>query len=259
MAKNKRGSHVGRVLSFVIFIVFFVYFYSLLGPEIIIKRDKDYLINYLETEIKQEVTGNLNSLTIRINNNPSRGCVLLENFITSTEDSYRIKIKNEEGDNVSVVRESNTNNVFLLRSNSDNVFFKIYISEEFEELDEEDFPNPPSAIPFTKNGINCNQNTEKLEKGTDYTIHTSIVSEGVLLSLVLDLIDRYKTDYGGLRDDFNFPGGSDFGFGIQLENGTSIQTPDPELDKDIYVQRTPIEYFTQNAERKQGFLIIKVW
>jgi len=250
MIKSKRGSHVGRVLSFVIFITFFVYFYSLLAPEAFADKDKDALLNYLEIEIKENTTGNLNSLSIRIDDNSSRGCVLLQN-LTSSTDGDRIKIKNEEGNNVTLRKETGTNNVFLLRDDTQNVFFKVYQSEEFPTLDEEGFP-PPA---FTGNSINCNPTTERLYKNINYTIHHSIINKGILLPLFKDLLLRYNNDYESLRNYFNLPKGIGFGFGLELENGTVIGHSVDDVKTNIYVQRTPIEYFTEDIEREQGFLI----
>lgn len=260
--KFKRGSHVGRVLSFVIFIVFFVYFYSLLGPEIFVDTNKDYLTDYLEEEIKNNITGSIDSRTMTIDDSQSEKCVLLMDLLDYTEEE-RIAVENEDGENVTLRKEKDKDNVFLLREDNDNEFFKIYSSEEFEELQEEKYPRTPPPTPaippFTAGGTTCNQHTPKLYEGTNYTIHTSGIKEGVLLSLFKKLKENYESDYEELKTYFNFPQANDFGFGLELENGTIIQTPEPDIKKNVYVQRMPVEYYTENTERKQGFLIIRVW
>ncbi len=48
---NKRGSHVGMMISFVIFITFLVFLYSILQPVIKTRQDKELVLDSLKTEL----------------------------------------------------------------------------------------------------------------------------------------------------------------------------------------------------------------
>ena len=52
---NKKGSHVGLVLSFVIFVVFLIFMYPLVGPALETKGDKQYLLEPLEKKTSRPI------------------------------------------------------------------------------------------------------------------------------------------------------------------------------------------------------------
>ena len=65
--KNKRGSHVGIVLSFVIFVTFLAFLYTIIEPTIKIQQDKESLLNYLKIELMETFSADLTSTSITIN------------------------------------------------------------------------------------------------------------------------------------------------------------------------------------------------
>jgi len=48
---NKKGSHVGFILSFAIFITFIVFLFVVFNPRINFKQNKEPILNHLETEL----------------------------------------------------------------------------------------------------------------------------------------------------------------------------------------------------------------
>ncbi|GAI55565.1 unnamed protein product, partial [marine sediment metagenome] len=84
--KNKNGSHVGIILSFVIFVTFTIFIYSILEPGLRSQREKQSLLEYLKGEISREITANLTTASLNINKSQqNQGCVELENFINLTD------------------------------------------------------------------------------------------------------------------------------------------------------------------------------
>ena len=57
----------------------------------------------------------------------------------------------------------------------------------------------------------------------------------------MDLVGRYS-DYESLKDYFNVPKGSDFGFGLIYNNGSVLETSFKDISKSIYVREVPIQY-----------------
>jgi len=81
--KNKRGSHVGFAISFMLFISFVIFLFSILGPVGKVESDKDFLLKHLENEIIENTTAELTIISVK----PQSGnCTVpggtgLENYI----------------------------------------------------------------------------------------------------------------------------------------------------------------------------------
>ena len=60
---NKRGSHVGVILSFAIFITFMVFLYFIIEPAIRIQGDKQNILDNLERELLEKFSANLTTYT----------------------------------------------------------------------------------------------------------------------------------------------------------------------------------------------------
>ena len=79
MNMNKLGSHVGMIISFVIFITFIVFLYSVVKPAITTGEDKKTILSALEMQILNNISANLTSASIQVNRvlNPNNPCVEL--------------------------------------------------------------------------------------------------------------------------------------------------------------------------------------
>src|SRR5690606_17204328 len=82
---NKKGSHVGMVLSFVIFVIFLVFTISILQPAVKQEKDKRALLEYLKNELANELSDQLNTTVIELKNSQGNAnCITLSglgNFI----------------------------------------------------------------------------------------------------------------------------------------------------------------------------------
>ena len=54
--KNRKGSHVGVVVSFVVFVTFLVFLYLIIQPATIRERDKQYILDYLKLNLVSNST-----------------------------------------------------------------------------------------------------------------------------------------------------------------------------------------------------------
>ena len=231
---KKAGTHIGVVLSFVIFVVFLVFLYSTLIEPTINQNDKNYLLENLKTKLIKNVSEELTFITTNLNNNPSQNCIELVNFITKTEINSNIISKNENilqsyinGNNLRIVRESN------------ETFFKIYYSKEFEELN------------------SVGENCEVIDEN-NYAIGLVRTDKYVFETKIINLMSEYENNYETLKEELKVPIGSDFNFGFIYNNKTSIIT-EKDILTNIYAVEIPVQYVDKESNILLGLINIKIW
>jgi len=237
--KLKRGSHVGLVLSFIIFIVFLVYLYAIIEPAIKVQKDKESFLNYLEVKLEKEFSSNLTTTTIKIEEsiNPVQNCFVIENIIGNIIEEPNLVIKGESEDILDYSISGDSLN--LETGTSFSGFLKIYSSEEFEYS--------PSF-----DGQSCGSLTQ---------VSTGLVKteKKIFESKIIESIAEYKSNYEDFKSELNTPEQSEFSFSFIYSNGTKIFTEESNLSTNVYVQKIPIQYIDKEANINSGFIDIKVW
>jgi len=236
MLKNNRGSHVGIVLSFVVFITCLIFLYTALEPAISSQKGKENIVKNLHIELKERFSERLITAIIANDSNPEAyDCVRINNSELDTLDLNTLS-KNSSGEIIS----SNLSGEFLYVDWSGNeTYFKIYYSEEIFE-----------DSPIERDCINTT---------TIYYQGLITWKKQVFASKVVETIDRYETNYDSTKSELGVPLDSDFGFNFKLSNGTELKTKEINISKDIYVEEFPIQYIDERADIKFGILRIKVW
>lgn len=230
--KNKKGSHVGIVLSFVIFITFLIFIYTILQPEIRIQKDKEAFLDYLKIELMEEISTDLTSISV--NSGAAGSCLEFKNLAKDTEINSHLIVKDELGN---IVQSEISDDNLCIEGNG---FFKIYHSEKFEES--------------TDSVSGCN-----LVKVEDYTIGLVRTEEYVFDTKVIDLIEDYENNPNNLRSKLKVPIGSEFGFGLTYSDETKIGTEEKEISTNIYAEEIPVQYIDSEANINLGFINIQVW
>jgi len=251
------GTHIGFVLSFVIFILFLIFLFIALEPQIQIGRNKQFLLDNLEFQF---VFGNFTTSTtiiMTITNNseigqPGKTCLLLQNIRGPGENqipqSYfpnKLKIINisgsvfnysEQGDDD--LRIGEWSHGYL---ESNGYLLKIYFSEDFQE-DSGD-PGEGCATP------------------EEYMVSSLFEEDQVFESKIFDLVKLYKDDYDSLKMQLGIPDDTDFWFNFTFANGTSTWPPEKNIPStsDIYVSESLVQYLDTDANTQLGFLLIKLW
>jgi len=247
---KKRGSHVGVVLSFVIFVTFLIFIYTLLGPSVKTQRDKESLLDYLKIELMEKFSTNLTSVTVSVDRTHAFQCVKLLNFTEEAGVNSRLIIKDDEGGTTRVnISLSDESDLLIDRESIQKSFFKAYNSEEFDEL------NKTTITPCTE----LVKDATWYGTPSGYSINLIITDVYVFEKRVLELIDNYENDYDELKSELNIPAGTDFGFGLTYNNGTIIGTGNKSLSTSIYVRKIPMQYVSNEAEINLGYLDIQVW
>jgi len=235
--KGKKASHVGVVLSFVIFITFIIFIYSITEPLTRVERGKQDLLKFLKVELINEFSADMTTETILIKKSVPN-CV---------------KIDTEDGSNlITIAKNEETGKVLESYFNGDEVQIKIgsatqikvYYSDKFfkgEELS------------------GCNN---LLNEGVDFDFGLIRTLEYVFNSSIVNFSDYISIpeNYEAIKEKFNIPSSDNFGFIFEDgDRNVIVQTEEKEVSTDIYVEEVPIQYVDNEANIKPGFLKIKVW
>jgi hypothetical protein len=239
--KCKRGSHVGIVLSFIIFVTFMFFLYTTLEPAIKIKEDKQFILNYLEIELIGKLSGSLTSITLVIGKDVNQDCIELENFLDKELINKKLIVKN----NLEEVLESKSleESLFVDRGDDQVDFFKIRVSEEFEEIEEGEMEN-------------CK---ELKEDNEGYKIGSIKSNKYLFETRIIELKENYVSDYDSIKKELNISTGNEFGFDFIYNNGTVVGTEIGETKRDIYIEEIPVQYVDKEANILPGVIRIKVW
>ena len=235
---DKRGTHVGLMLSFLIFIIFLIFLYTIIEPQIQSNGNKKAILDYIKYKMIENITAEVTITSIKVN----------KSAMPSGEDCFEIKqviggekfvVKNETNKDVNASKRGN--DILEIKSNSSKEeFFRVYYSNIFEK--EEDNLN------------NCWKPEPKdywigLTKNVEYAFEKEIIS----------LKNAHQDNYEGLKKDLNIPLGTEFSFSFTYENGSIIKTAEKEVETDIYAEEIPLQYINERADMGYGFLNIKVW
>ncbi len=234
--RNKRGSHVGMILSFLIFVTFLGFLYTVIEPATRSAEDKLDLMAYLEVELLKEFSADMSSLILEVPT--STGCIQfdlpddgLEDWGIVAKDINNIPYNTFTDPTKSVVDFGNGG------------ILKLYYSPEFEFMGSE-------------------RSCDEIIEGTDFNISLFKTTKELFESRILNLSD-YLDDaenYEDLKDKLNIGVGDEFGFKFNDENKEFVAgTEDKNVSTDVFVEEIPIQYINNKANIKSGFLNIKVW
>lgn len=235
---NKNGSHVGFVISFVLFITFIIFMYTILNSRIDFGQEKANSLNYVKAKIIDIVSENLTGVSIAIGQQNPQSCVQLRNFFLETGVSDRFVVKSDSGN----VLQSGKSGNDLYVERSGNLFFRVYGSEEFNI------------------GGGVLGNCQPLSEGSQgYTLGLSRDSKDIFESKIIKLLNNYTADYEALKKDMKISSGDEFGFGFIYSNGTEIKTTTSNVTINVYADRVPVQYVKTDATIESGFIDIIVW
>ncbi len=236
--KNRKGTHVEVIISFVIFIVFVVFLLAASRPSIVKQQDKMNLFDSLEYDLLNEISEDVKVVSIYFPSS-TETCLTLDNSMSSLGIGERIVVENSSGKILENRVRANGDFITIDEITPEETLFKIYYSEEFN-----------SPIPT---GSSCNSAGE--------TIGLTKTDKYVFQEKIRTIIAT--GDYDDLKENMDVPEDMDFTFGIVLSNGTLIEKTHEELDSEIstsiYVKDVPIEYIDLQGKINAGYLKIKLW
>lgn len=231
--KQKKASHVGMILSFVIFITFLVFLFSITQPVTQRERGKEDLLEYLKTELVNEFSVKMTTVTINVEEGVD-DCIKIP-VIKGIQDNENAIVKN--GKTLEVLEHSQDNYIEIKRNSADVV--KIYYSLDFPEKTE---------------SMNCN-----VISSNDYSIGLIRTNEYIFETEIKNMIEDFEGNYSSIKGKFEVASGDNFGFSFKDNEGGVIETESKNVSTNVYVEEVPVQYVDSKANIKAGFLSIKVW
>lgn len=231
----KRGSHVGIILSFVIFVVFLIFLFGILQPAYKSNASKETLSGYVKNNLIDYMSANLTIITISASGPSNSDTVVFDESIITNFDASNMYfvVKNTSGSEIDSVRQSKK--ILIKRENGQNVF-DIYYSTE-------------------------NLTITKIYNPTDKTLTSEIklitYRNEIFESKVNNAIKSYNSDYTSFK---RLTGISNINFGFSFKNAAGFMNGTTQNTQgDVYSQETPVPYFDKGGNLKTGFFTVKIW
>lgn len=227
--KNKKGSHVGIIISFGLFISFIVFMYTIMSPAVQTQKEQKALMANIKPEIVDMVSSNFTTMTVK---NSSDSCIVINNYNYSDMNSTIVK----DSDGNIVPSNVSGENLYIDASSGSEIY-KIHSADV--QLNTQSF-SPSGCEDSYERGIN----RKEIEVSSQKTVN---------------LINDYEENYEGYKDKLGVPNERNFGVDFIYNNESRIETETTNTTRNIYVKKFPVQYFTENAEKKGGYLRIKAW
>lgn len=229
---NKKGSQIGMIMSFTLFVVSLIFIYTIVGSPIKKVNQKQDSLSIVQDNalraIKSQVIlervysngGNCLSVSVPSNSYSSLQAISVSNNarVGSYLDTSSVRVENSTGE------------------------LKIYYSEPY-------FNQNPTCSTTCSSG-SCIAPAV-----------SSIVKENVYVEkLILNVINQTEYNYTNYSNVLGVPGGYDYAVLFQYQNGTIIgKNVDSSIKTSIYSLTQPITYLDLNGLEKRGNLIVKIW
>ncbi|MBU1135969.1 MAG: hypothetical protein ABIG37_00660 [Nanoarchaeota archaeon] len=227
---KKGASHVEVIMSFVIFIGFFVFLFSIFNP-LKIPTDNEAYLSIAERGIKDFSLIKVYFITIDVKNF-NKDC-----FYFDYDGLSRIIVKDKDERIVEAYNDKN-----IIKINSGKGFYYIYSNEIFKE---NKFPD-----------ADC-----KELKGADFEFGLFRSYDMVSNKTLFDFEKKYNSDYEELKKEINFPASREFSFSVKTFDGQSIADGEKEVPATagVLAKNIPVQVVFENGDIKYCALNIKIW
>ncbi len=243
--ENKKGTHVGIVLSLVLFVAFLVFIYAILGPAIEVQKNRQLAIDHLELSIVERSTSNFTIVAFSMSDtydyngeNYPGFCIDIDHLIDYKDLNHTVKDENDV-----IINSYSSDTLLELPWDTPIDFFRVYYTNES----------------LVEHNMDNRHNCQVLTLDTHYFIESVNSDEKIHDMKIKALINEYNQHYEDLKEGFDIPFETEFGFNFTYNNGTSIGPTMDTAAPEIYVQDFTIEYVDTEAHINPGTLSIITW
>lgn len=249
MMKRKKGSHVGVIISFVIFVTFLIFLYLIIEPTITSQRERAYLLDYVEQTLVNYFTTNITTVTVQTDPGfrfvpPNKDCLKFVQVdpagVFGFENNH-LFVKNSTGADIGYSWISSEGHL-LVENNDANTFFKVYASLGIDT----------TPTNFNENGC---LNVQK----TSYIVGSTTSQNDIFEQRIINATEAYKTNYTAFKQVLGLSPGTEFGFDFIYTNGTTISTGEVIQRTSVYAREDSINYLDTNLSSNSGRIMIRVW
>ena len=227
--RNKKGTHVGIILSFVLFITFLMFMMVVLKPSSEREAEKRYNIDLLKNSLLNKIEKEV--YTVSISNSLARtdeDCISVSDEYSSSD----FGTVNHLGENIGAVRSGDNIIAFW----TGEPLIKISYSKGFQHLN-----NSEVSYCITGEIENIKQSNEIFEES------------------IKEIISNYSSDYEQVRTLLGIPQNEEFGIRFKYGNGTIIGNETRDIKSDIFVESFQVSYLDKFSNKKMGELILYAW
>jgi len=246
---SKKGSHVGVVVSFVVFVTFLIFLYTIIQPATARERDKSYVLDYLTLNIIGNSTGDITTMIANVQDADDKDCINLQNILSTDEPTPEGKIPELMFEHLSFT--SNGENFPYERSGQGIL---VQTGAWFDGVVTITMSEDITKLEASVEG--CNPHP--------YTVGYIKTFSEIFETKMYELNESYYTDYEALKIALGIPSGTEFNFYIydSMRSEPPIikaENYEPPTDRSVFVQETPIQYLDENGNRMFRFLKVEVW
>lgn len=236
MIKEKRGSHVGMIASFSIFLLFLISLFFILEPALKNNGDKELTLEYIKLKIMDEFSANLTTIVVT-------------NYTAEAYGYDGLNVSKQalgvQGMNVFAVDKDNNKIANAMNDYSDSViilyngggvpnYTKLYFSEEKFNI----------------------TNTSITAFSTSFFKVESVVREKQLFE---SRIARNIANFNQFKGNLSIPQNKEIEVDFTYFNGSIIKSGNSSTLREVYAEDIPITYIDANARNVAGKLTIKLW
>ena len=235
--QNKRGSHVGVILSFMIFVTFLIFMFSILEPAVKTDQEKESLLNFLENEIIDYVTKDVVTSVIGLEDiDKVQGCINLNSPVNILGLGMPLSIIIKDSSEGVAGYELNGEIISIDKPIGENFLKFFYLGVL------------PAATTSTCTGY--------FELFEDYQVAYTRTTSQIYKSEIKTLItnNQVTNNLNGVFDTTN-----EIGLKFEDSDGVILETTPPEISSNVYSKEINIEYIDEEATIKPGRLTISVW
>lgn len=253
MIRNKKGSHVGIAISFIIFTLFLSFMYAFLSPNVKINTSKQYLLENLRTNLIGNFSAETYTMMVDVVDpvSPdSKTCINLQNIFSDEEPTPEGEIPTYMINNLSL-KDKNENILTYDVKNNNNIY--VNTGTGYQGLIEMKYSPAINKLPY-----NGNQSCDPHDDPIGYLKEDKEIYE----SQIYQANESYYSDYNGFKNQIQLPENIDFSFKVlDSERNVIIDSEISELPsrQSVYTDETPIEYIDDSENIKFGFLVLKIW
>lgn len=240
--RGKKGSHIGFMLSFVMFIVFLLFVYSLLQPTFANQKTKESQLEAVKAKLLENFRNEVTTISITTERSIPKPCIELKDFITGAGAGTNLVAKDKNENNLEL-RLLGGDDLQINRLDIEDFFFRIYDSEEFEELGTTQIT--PCMPLKTDNG--------------GYAIEQTKSEFYISKAKILQAISDYASDINAFKNSIGISTSTDFSFSLLDETKTVIaETAQKEVSEEVYADEFLIQYVDADGI-STGFINLRIW
>lgn len=227
---NKKGSHVGIILSFTIFVTALIFIFAFFGSAMKTQIDKKDQLGYLQENLMDEISSTL--VVVDINDGSATGgCSQITNPTISFSPINVLAIDSSGSEFASTVSGSYT------YFDSGKGFSKLYYYD--------------SGLTKTK--------TSGTTGCVTIPVKTTEYKDVILESKINTMLNLIDADYEQAKTDLEV--GLDDEFSIQFidAQGTSSGGEDRDLQTEVFAKEINVNYLDTSGKQENGKLVLKIW